>query len=306
MVIILSQDIVKDDLLDKVEELSWEAKKISDEEESHERRKKANKLGMRGANYTLELLEAGKKEIALEIGMNSIFLFYIGRHFGQVLNSIEALYDYAQGTRFEEDISYYRSKTKKRMNNFENEKIDAMDALYTLIWKNGILGTTEAHKKMKEKYNIKRTNPSINKYSDLLAEENRIYRLGGPSGYPIEMFIDQTVSLSREMSYGKTAFFEGYLKEKGPDNFKRLWDETDSNARVFEIENGTNPSAFAILESPIEAPYFDGTITDKIELGIFGELHPIQDMPDYGFRPKQSEVRSDFIVNCEVRGEFGR
>ena len=150
-------------------------------------------------------------------------------------------------------------------------------------------------------FGIEKSNPTINSYSSTLHEEKRIFRFGGPSGYKIEMFVNQTVSLSRKLNYGKVAFFEGNLVEKGPNAFKRLWTKSMSHRKVYEIENGNDPKTYAIVEpdSVLDTKALQG------ELGVLGDLFPLEHMPEYGFKPYSDVEMADFLVNCSLKSNRG-
>ena len=297
----MSVDIVKN-LLKEASEVAWASKKIQTIENSHKRRASANQTAMKAAKCTLDLNRIGREEIAIETGVTSAFLFLLGGHYGQVLSSAEALHASTENTRFEEDIEYYIKEAEVKLREPDVSSVDGrLDALYSLVWKYGILGTTEAMNELYERFDLKKSNPTINSYSSTLYEEKRIFRLGGPTGYRIEMFVNQTVSLSRKLNYGKVAFFEGNLVEQGPNAFERLWTKSMSHRKVYAIENGNDPKTYAIVEP--DSVYDTKALQGG--LGVLGDLFPLKHMPDYGFKPYTDVGMADFLVNCSLKSHRG-
>ena len=144
-VIILSVDIVKEKLLKKASKIGWDTTLISNIKNDHQRRKSANELAMKSAKCTLDLLRIGNKEIAIETGMNTIYLFYIGEHYSQVISSVEALKEKIIKTRFKEDADIYIEKAKEKMSKPDfSKKSDRLTALYSIIWEKAMIGTTNA------------------------------------------------------------------------------------------------------------------------------------------------------------------
>lgn len=299
-------DTVETELLSEVSKIAWESTRVARITNEHERRKTSNRLAMKSAKCTLDLIRAGREDIALETGVTTIYLFHLGEHYGQVISCSEALEDRIAGTRFEVDMECYLETAVTNMKSPNvSTKNGRLNALYSLIWEKGVLGTTEAMNEMLRRFGRWISNPTANWYSRTLHLERRAYRLGGPTGYKIEMFLNQSVSLSREKNYGKVAFFEGQLVERGPNMFRRLWKRDTGHRRVFEIENGNDPRTFAILAPE---PEYGGRRKESFatdEYGVLGELHPLSDMPDYGFEPILDFSMADFLANGSVRRERG-
>ncbi|MCJ2669829.1 MAG: hypothetical protein LN416_04895 [Candidatus Thermoplasmatota archaeon] len=296
-------------MVSEASKVAWESTSLTRIESGHERKRVGNALAERASTLTHDLLRAGKEDLAVELGMTTTYLFHIGEHYAQVLDSVQAMKDRIKGTRFEPDMEYYVDWAKSEMEDPDtSKKSGRLAALYTLVWEKRVIGTMEAVQEMASRFGKPVSNSTVNAYSRILHEERRICRLGGPTGFRIEMFPNIRRALSRQSSYGKKAFFAGQLRERGPSTFKRQWDVDVSQRRVFEIENGNDPRAFAILTPELkyrEARMVGESIANG-GYGVSGELHPLHDMPDFGFEPVQDLQMADFLVDCSVWGEKGK
>ena len=296
MVTILYQDIAKDALFAESSRIAWKSKEISTMKDDIERKRMANSLAMEAAKCALDFTRIGETDFAIETGITAIYLFLKGGHYLQVLSSIEGFRDKLVNTRFRGDIEYYSSEAEKCMKSPDiSKRSGRLDALYRLVWEKSGIGTTDAIKKMGKLCGKTFERGTINRYTAILAREKRVYRLGGPTGFPLEIFLNQSRTLSRKMNYGKVAFFEGSLIEQGPRYFKRDWGCGVSHRKIYEIENGNDPKAYAILEAET---MLNTSIRSR---GVMGHLHPISEMPNYGFIPQMDITIADFLFNCSIR-----
>jgi hypothetical protein len=301
----LCANTAEDKLVSAVSKIAWESKKVPKISDEIRMRETANRLAMESAKYTLDLLRLQRDDIAVESGMTAVYLFFIGEHYSQVISCSEELRERIKGTRFEDDLRDYIEDAHKSMKSPDLSKRNGkINALYSLICEKGVLGTTSAMREMKDRFKKTISNPTINLYSKLLHRQNRAYRLGGPTGYKIEMFVNQSITLSRQINYGKIAYFKGKLIERGTKHFRRLWEQDYKQRRIFEIENGNDPRAFALIDPQSQQKRFrmnENEIKKGSECGVFGDLHPILEIKKFGFEPVEKIQVADFLVNCRLR-----
>lgn len=294
-----------DDLIRKCSEIAWSAKSNHEKADGTDKRKNANELGYRAVKHILELLRIGDSELAIEIGITAIQMFSDGKNYHQVLSCIEGLRNHFEQSRLEDDTIYYENSAKISLENLDPKTLDGrMDILYNLVWENGCLGTSDAMRFFKEKTGEPICEPTILSYSKILKFEHRIISYGGPTGRPIEMFPNNSISLNRKDSYEKVNFFEGNLKAKS-NLFKPVWDSPHrKNAIVYEIENGNDPRVFALIEPGISIPPKIkklGGLSNMLSMsGVEGMLHPIVSMPKFGFKPIKEINDADFLTECKV------
>ena len=295
----------KNDLIRKCTETSWYAVSIHKMDEGTEKRKKANELGYDTTRLILELLRMDNSDIAIEISMTAIQMFFDGHNYHQVLSCIERLRGLFDGTRLEEDVVNFEPSAKNALGNTNpGTKEDKIDILYSLVWEKGSIGTSDAMKFYKERTHKTISATTIISYSKMLKFEQRILSFGGPTGRPIEMFPNNSVSLNRGGTYGKSSFFEGVLKPKNR-LFEPIWDVPHrKNAHVYEVENGNDPRVFALIEPGKSIPpRFKGGISEMSQnlVGVEGRLHPIKVMPEFGFKLFEDINDADFLSECKVR-----
>jgi hypothetical protein len=275
-------------------------------EEGTEKRKKANELGYNTAKLLLELLRIDKSDIAIEISMTAIQMFFDGHNYHQVLSCIERLRSLFEGTRLEEDVVDFEKSAKNALGkNNTGTKEDRIEILYGLVWEKGSIGTSDAMKFYKERTHKTICEPTIVSYCKMLKFEQRILSFGGPTGRPIEMFPNNSVSLNREGTYDKVNFFEGFLKPKA-SLFEAIWDASHrKNTLVYEVENGNDPRVFALIEPGISIPPkfkdLGGISKMSTKLGVEGRLHPINVMPKFGFKLIEDINDADFLSECKVQ-----
>jgi hypothetical protein len=275
-------------------------------DEGTEKRKKANELGYNTAKLLLELLRIGKSDIAIEISMTAIQMFFDGHNYHQVLSCIERLRSLFEGTRLEEDVVDFENSAKNALGkNNTGTKEDRIEILYGLVWEKGSIGTSDAMKFYKERTHKTICEPTIVSYCKMLKFEQRILSFGGPTGRPIEMFPNNSVSLNREGTYDKVNFFEGFLKPKA-SLFEAIWDASHrKNTLVYEVENGNDPRVFALIEPGISIPPkfkdLGGISKMSTKLGVEGRLHPINVMPKFGFKLIEDINDADFLSECKVQ-----
>lgn len=298
----------QDDLIIKSSQYAWRAVSIHKMVDGPEKRKKANELGHILVRHILALLRDGNSDFAIEIGMNSIQMFYDAHNYHQVLSCIEGLMESYEGSRLQEDIYDYEISAKKAIKNSHvKTKEDKIDVLYNIIWENGCIGTTDALKSFKKRTHKTISEPTIVSYSKILKSERRILSFGGPTGRPIEMYPNNSISLNRKSTYNKKNFFEGNLLAKN-NLFEPVYGLSHrKNANIYEVENGNEPRVFALIEpgNSISSMYKKmGGITSMPEkLGIEGKLHPIELIPDFGFKIKKDEGLNDadFLTECKIK-----
>ncbi|MFV9677757.1 MAG: hypothetical protein ACNYVW_08930, partial [Methanosarcinales archaeon] len=248
--------------------------------EGTKKRKKANELGYDTTRLLLELLRRGNSDIAIEISMTAIQMFFDGHNYHQVLSCIERLRGLFEGSRLEEDVVDFETSAKNTLGKTDTRtKEDRIDVLYSLVWEKGSLGTSDAMKFYKERTQSTISEPTIVSYCKMLKFEQRILSFGGPTGRPIEMFPNNSVSLNREGTYDKVNFFEGVLKAKN-NLFDAIWDvPRRKNARVYEVVNRNDPRVFALIEPgksiPPKFKDLGGISKISTKLGVEGTLHPI-------------------------------
>ncbi|KAF5432894.1 hypothetical protein C5S39_02530 [Candidatus Methanophagaceae archaeon] len=294
------------DLIRKCTETSWYAVSIHKMAEGTKKRKKANELGYDTTRLLLELLRKGNSDIAIEISMTAIQMFFDGHNYHQVLSCIERLRGLFEGSRLEEDVVDFETLAKNALGKTDTRtKEDRIDVLYSLVWEKGSLGTSDAMKFYKERTQSTISEPTLVSYCKMLKFEQRILSFGGPTGRPIEMFPNNSVSLNREGTYNRVNFFEGVLKAKS-NLFDPIWDvPRRKNARVYEVENGNDPRVFALIEPGKSIPpkFKDLGGISKIytKLGVEGTLHPIKSMPEFGFKLIEDIKDADFLSECKVR-----
>ena len=294
------------DLIRKCTEISWYAVSLHKMDEGTEKRKKANELGHSAAKLILELLRIGNSNIAIEVGMTAIQMFSDGHNYHQVLSCIEGLRIPFTNSRLEEDVVDYETAAKNAIENPDpRTKEERLDVLYSLVWEKGCLGTSDATKFYKERTHLPICGTTIVSYCKTLKFEQRILSFGGPTGIPIEMFPNNSVSLNREDSYERVNFFEGNLMAK-TNLFEPIWDTPRrKNARVYEVENGNDPRVFALIEPGKSTPHKFKGLGDmsKIfpKLGVEGTLHPIELMPEFGFKLIGGINDADFLTECKVQ-----
>lgn len=270
-----------------------------------DKRKKANELGYKSVKNILELLRLGNSEIAIEIGMTAIQMFSDGHNYHQVLSCIEGLRNHFRQSRLEEDVIDYETSAKTALEPNPETIEGRIDILYSLVWENGCLGTSDAMKFYKELTGSPISEPTILIYSKMLKFEQRILSFGGPTGRPIEMFPNNSISLNRTDSYEKKNFFEGNLRAK-TSLFETIWDAPyRKNSVVYEIENGNDPRVFALIEPgksiPPKYKNLGGLSNISSKSGVEGTLHPIRNMPKFGFKPIKDINDADFLAECKVR-----
>jgi hypothetical protein len=305
MVSTLSINTTKNDLIRKCTETSWYAVSIHKMDEGTEKRKKANELGYNTAKLLLELLRIGKSNIAIEISMSAIQMFFDGHNYHQVLSCIERLRSLFEGTRLEEDVVDFETSAKNALGNTNPiTKEDKIDILYSLVWEKGSIGTSDAMKFYKERTHKTISATTLISYCKMLKFEQRILSFGGPTGRPIEMFPNNSVSLNRGSTYDKVSFFEGVLTQKSM-LFEAIWDvPRRKNALVYEVENGNDPRVFALIEPGKSIPpKFKGGISEMSQklVGVEGRLHPIKVMPKFGFKLIDNINDADFLSECKVQ-----
>jgi hypothetical protein len=275
-------------------------------DEGTEKRKKANELGYDTTRLLLELLRRGNSDIAIEISMTAIQMFFDGHNYHQVLSCIERLRGLFEGSRLEEDVVDFETSAKNALEKTDTRtKEDRIDVLYSLVWEKGSIGTSDAMKFYKERIQSTISEPTIVSYCKMLKFEHRILSFGGPTGRPIEMFPNNSVSLNREGTYNRVNFFEGVLKAKN-NLFDAIWDvPRRKNARVYEVENGNDPRVFALIEPgksiPPKFKDLGGISKMSTKLGVEGTLHPIKSMPEFGFKLIEDINDADFLSECKVR-----
>ncbi len=305
---ILSINTISDEgLILKSSRIAWNAVSVHKMSEGTEKRKKANELGYNASKLILELLRTNNSDTAIEIGMTAIQMFSDGHNYYQVISCIEGLKGLFENSRLKEDVLYYETSTKDIISNYNpRTREDRIDIVYKLIWENGSIGTSNAIKFYKKRTHQKICEPTIVSYCRMLKYEQRILSLGGPTGIPIEMFPNNAISLNRESSYNKVNFFEGELKMK-TNLFKPIYNLPHrKNTTVYEIENGNDPRVFALIEpgKSISPRYKDwGGITNMpSKLGVEGTLHPIELMPEFGFKLIINDIfDADFLTDCKIR-----
>ena len=296
----------KNDLIRKCTETSWYAVSIHKMNEGTEKRKKANELGHNTAKLLLELLRIGKSDIAIEISMTALQMFFDGHNYHQVLSCIERLKSLFEGSRLEEDVADFETSAKNALGQTNTRtKEDRIDILYSLVWEKGSIGTSDAMKFYKERTQSTICEPTIVSYCKMLKFEQRILSFGGPTGRPIEMFPNNSVSLNREGTYDKINGFEGFLKPKSR-LFEAIWDAPHrKNTLVYEVENGNDPRVFALIEPGKSIPPrfkdLGGISKMSTKLGVEGRLHPIKVMPKFGFKLIEDINDADFLSECKVR-----
>ena len=294
----------KNDLIRKCTETSWYAVSIHKLAEGTQKRKRANELGYDTTRLILELLRMGDSDIAIEIGMTAIQMFSDGHNYHQVLSCIERLKNLFEGSRLEEDVVDFETSAKNALENTNpRTKEDRVDILYSLVWEKGSIGTSDAMKFYKERTHKPISEPTIVSYCKMLKFEKRILSFGGPTGRPIEMFPNNSISLNRGGTYGKPSFFEGLLMPKGM-LFEAIWDLPRRNALVYEVENGNDPRVFALIEPGKSIPpRFKGGISELSQklVGVEGRLHPIKVLPEFGFKLISGINDADFLTECKVR-----
>ncbi|MBN1761801.1 MAG: hypothetical protein JW878_01810 [Methanomicrobia archaeon] len=273
--------------------------------EGTQKRKKANELGYDTTRLILELLRMGNSDIAIEISMTAIQMFFDGHNYHQVLSCIGRLRDLFEGSRLEEDVSYFETSAEKALGKTDTRtKEDRMDILYSLVWEKGSIGTSDAMKLYRERTQKTISEPTIVSYCKMLKVEQRILSVGGPTGRPIEMFPNNSISLNRGGTYDKVSFFEGVLMPKS-NLFEPIWDLPHRrNALVYEVENGNDPRVFALIEPGKSIPpRFRGGISELSQklVGVEGRLHPINLMPEFGFKLIAGITDADFLTECKVR-----
>jgi len=302
----LSTDLNNEtDLILKCSETSWRAVSIHKMADGSEKRKMANELGYNTVKLILELLRSGNSEIAIEIGMAAIQMFFDGHNYHQTISCIERLREPFEDSRLKDDIIEYETNSKKALKSSITETMDdRIDFLYSLIWENGCMGTSDAIKFFKTRTQLPICEPTILSYSKILKYEHRILSFGGPTGRPIEMFPNNSISLNREVSYNKKNFFEGKLIAKS-NLFKPNWNVPNrKNTRVYEIENGNDPRVFALIE-PGESitskfKHLGGISNMPNKLGVEGKLHPIKSIPEFGYEIINNINDADFLTECKV------
>lgn len=299
----------ENDLIRKCTETSWYAVSIHKMAEGTEKRKKANELGYDTTRLVLELLRRGNSDIAIEISMTAIQMFFDGHNYHQVLSCIERLRSLFEGSRLEEDVVDFETSAKNALEKTNiGTKEDRIDILYSLVWEKGSIGTSDAMKFYEERTHKTICEPTIVSYCKMLKFEQRILSFGGPTGRPIEMFPNNSVSLNREGTYDKVGFYEGLLKPKST-LFEAIWDAPRrKNALVYEVENGNDPRVFALIEPGKSIPpKFKGGISKISQklVGVEGRLHPIKLMPEFGFKLIEKLIEdindADFLTECKVR-----
>ena len=294
------------DLIRKCTETSWYAVSIHKMAEGTKKRKKANELGYDTTRLLLELLRRGNSDIAIEISMTAIQMFFDGHNYHQVLSCIERLRGLFEGSRLEEDVVDFETLAKNALEKTDTRtKEDRIDVLYSLVWEKGSIGTSDAMKFYKERTQSTISEPTLVSYCKMLKFEQRILSFGGPTGRPIEMFPNNSVSLNREGTYNRVNFFEGVLKAKS-NLFDPIWDvPRRKNARVYEVENGNDPRVFALIEPgksiPPKFKDLGGISKISTKLGVEGTLHPIKSMPEFGFKLIEDINDADFLSECKVR-----
>ncbi|MCZ7399619.1 MAG: hypothetical protein O8C62_08075 [Candidatus Methanoperedens sp.] len=295
----------EDDTILKCSETSWRAVTIHKMTDGTEKRKMANELGYNAVKLILELLRSGNSEIAIEIGMAAIQMFFDGHNYHQAISCIERLREPLEDSRLKEDVIEYETYSKDALKSSIIETVDnRIDILYSLIWENGCMGTSDAIKFFEKRTKSTITEPTILSYCKVLKFEQRIISFGGPTGRPIEMFPNNSISLNREVSYNKKNFFEGNLIAKN-NLFKPNWDVPNrKNTRVYEIENGNDPRVFALIE-PGESitskfKHLGGISNMSHKLGVEGKLHPIKSIPEFGYEIIKNINDADFLTECKV------
>lgn len=113
---------MRNDLIRKGTEASWYAVTIHKMADGAEKREKANELGYNTARLVQELLYIGKSDIAVELGMITIQLFFDGHNYHQVLSCIERLRSLFVGSRLEEDIVNYENLAKNALGKLTQEE----------------------------------------------------------------------------------------------------------------------------------------------------------------------------------------
>jgi len=222
-----------------------------------------------------------------------------------VLSCIEKLRSLFEGTRLEDDVVDFENSAKNVLGQTNTRtKEDRIDILYSLVWEKGSIGTSDAMKFYKERTQSTISEPTIVSYCNMLKFEHRILSFGGPTGRPIEMFPNNSVSLNREGTYDKVNFFEGNLIPKS-NLFEAIWDAPQrKNTRVYEVENGNDPRVFALIEpgKSITRRFNMGGISKmSSKLGVEGRLHPIKVIPEFGFKLIVNINDADFLTECKVR-----
>lgn len=303
----LSTDTInKNELLHKCTETAWHAISIHNKADGQEKRREANELGYKAVKQILELLRIGNSEVAIDIGMTAIQMFFDGHNYHQVLSCIEGLRDSFNQSRLSEDITDYEISSENALINPDPRETEGrIDLIYSLIWEKGCLGTSDAIRLYKERTHLTISEPTIVRYCKTLRFERRILSHGGPTGRPYEMFPNNSISLNRGGSYEKVNFFEGALKAKN-NLFEQIWDIPHrQNTRVYEIENGNDPRVFALIEPgksiSLNFKGLGGISNMPSKLGVEGTLHPINCMPIFGFKPIKEINDADFLTECKVR-----
>ena len=295
----------ENDLIRKCTETSWYAVSIHKMADGAEKRKKANELGYNTARLILEVLRIGKSDIAIEVSMTAIQMFSDGHNYHQVLSCIEKLRGLFEGSRLEDDVVDVETSAKNALGKTNTRtKEDKIDILYSLVWEKGSIGTSDAMKLYKERTHSTICATTIASYCKMLKFEHRILSFGGPTGRPIEMFPNNSVSLNRESTYDKVNFFEGKLIPKS-NLFEAIWDAPQrKNTLVYEVENGNDPRVFALIEPGKSIPRrfnLEGISKMSSKLGVEGRLHPIKVMSEFGFKLIVNINDADFLTECKVR-----
>lgn len=301
-----TNSINENELILKCSETSWRGVSIHKMAEGTEKRKKANDLGYKAVKLILELLRLKKSEIAIEIGMTAIQMFSDGHNYHQVISCIEGLREPFEDSRLIEDVFEYETSAKKEIKNSNvDKKENKIDILYSLVWENGCLGTSDAIKFYKERTNSPISEPTIILYCRILKSEQRIISIGGPTGRPIEMYPNNSISLNRKSSYAKVNFFEGNLRPSSK-LFEPIWDAPfRKNSFVYEVQNGNDPRIFALIEPgesiPPRLKEYKGISKMPSKVGVEGKLHPVSIMPKYGFRLIENINDADFLSDCRIQ-----
>ena len=293
-------------IIRKCTETAWDAVFVHKMPEGSEKRKKANELGHTASKLILDLIRIGDSDFAVEIGMTAIQMFFDGHNYHQVLASIEGLREFTINSRLLEDVIEYDELAINAIkNSHPKTKDDKVDFLYNLVWEMGCIGTTDSIKIYKKRTNLPISEPTIVSYCRMLKYEHRILLFGGPTGRPIEMYPNNSISLNRKSSYAKVNFFEGILTIKN-NLFKPVWESPKrKNTNVYEIENGNDPRVFALIEPgiSISQKYKNSGGISKMpsKLGVEGKLFPLEVMPQYGFELVKNIKDADFLTECKIR-----
>ena len=296
----------QNDIIRKCTETAWDAVFVHKMPEGSEKRKKANELGHTASKLILDLIRIEDSDFAVEIGMTAIQMFFDGHNYHQVLACIEGLKEFTTNSRLLEDVIEYKKVAINSINNFHPKtKEDKIDILYNLVWEKGCIGTTDSIKIYKKRTNLPISEPTIVSYCKMLKYEHRILLFGGPTGIPIEMYPNNSISLNRKSSYEKVNFFEGNLTIKN-NLFKPVWESPKrKNTNVYEIENGNDPRVFALIEPGISIPHkyksLGGISKMPPKLGVEGKLFSSEVMPQYGFKFVENIQDADFLTDCKIR-----